>query len=92
MKNRLKILPELESIINDEFLTFDCRFLTPSGKNVEQIFCLDQKDAEFDTDSEKTAFSSIQQLLAPLNRDQRQGRTKNNLFSTLRPVLRRKEL
>ena len=47
MKNHLKAFLEPQSIIKDEFLTFDCRFLTPSEKNVEHIFCLDQQVQNF---------------------------------------------
>ena len=47
MKNRLKILPEPESIIKDEFLHFVVDSLAPSGKNVLKVFCLDQKMPNF---------------------------------------------
>ena len=49
-------------------------------------------DAKFHAGFEKKGFSSILQLLASLNRDQRQKGAKKNLFSTLRSILRRKEL
>ena len=48
MKNRLKIFPEPESIIKDEFLTFYCRLLTPSGSKMSKNILPRSKDADFD--------------------------------------------
>ena len=52
MKNRLKILQEPESLIKDEFWTFYCRFLTPSGKTDRTNILPRSKDAGFYADFE----------------------------------------